>query len=129
MSGQTGDEPRNAPPEKEWEALADVLQSAVREQQRQRERDWRCKFCRLDLREVKYLRPHLVGDCLKEPMLSAATKHGVAPTLLAEAGKNPRSAKILFRQWIDTHYHELMMLAMVVELVLLALLVGLEWHR
>ena len=117
MSGQTGEERHNEPKEKEWEVLADMLGSALREQQRQRERDWRCKYCQLDLREVKYLRPHLTGDCLKEPVLSASAKHGASTT------------PVKLKSWIDTHYHELMMLAMVAELILLAFLVGLEWHR
>ena len=76
-----------------------------------------CKYCGADLRSERYLRPHLTGDCVKEPMLSAPGKHAATQT------------PVDWRKWLDSNYRELMLLAMMIELVLLAVLVVLEWRH
>lgn len=103
--------------EMEWPGKRLELRPSEMAQEYNRAIKTGCKYCGADLKQERYLRPHLTGDCVREPMLSAPGKHAATST------------PVDWRKWLDSNYHLLMMAAMLAELFLLAVLVALEWQR
>ena len=81
-----------------------------------------CRFCGMalvGLPSEPANSPHVLGECLKEPMLSAHAKHGA---------RNHAGDITRFAQWIDRNYHFVMLAEMTIELVLILILVALAWR-
>lgn len=85
-----------------------------------------CRSCGQSIHSVSELRAHekAHGLAAVNSVLSAQTKHG---TTLGQHHAEV-SAKRGLKDFIDRHYHEIMLAEMTIELALILLLVILAWR-